>query len=120
MTISGYFVALIKSEPPSNREVSKLGEYVSEFNCLGCFKTFKYCNFQMLESVFVSGLVMATIDSNTNIFSALCIVFTAVIEIVVVAVVKPYRYGFVSCFKGEDNDTEAVFQKIELYKFYDR
>jgi hypothetical protein len=43
-----------------------------------------------------------------------------VIDIVVVAVVKPYRFGFVSCFKGDDNDTEILFEKIELYKVYDK
>ena len=63
---------------------------------------------------------MATIYSNSKIFSALCIVLTAVVDIVIVAVVKPYRYGFVSCFKGEDNDTEILFEKIDLYKIYDK
>ena len=57
----------------------------------------------------ISGLVMATIYSNSKIFSAMCIVFTAVIDIVIVSVVKPYRYGFVSCFKGEQNETEQMF-----------
>jgi hypothetical protein len=35
-------------------------------------------------------------------------------------VVKPYRWGFVSCFKGEDNNTEILFEKIELYRVYDK
>ena len=52
---------------------------------------------------------MATIYSNSKIFSALCIVLTAVIDIMIVAVVKPYRFGFVSCCKGEDDDTEVLF-----------
>ena len=63
---------------------------------------------------------MATIYSNSKVFSALCIVLTGVIDIVVVAVVNPYRFGFVSCFKGYDNDTEILFEKIELYKVYDK
>lgn len=63
---------------------------------------------------------MATIYSNSKLFSALCIVFIAVVDIVIVAVVQPYRYGFVSCFKGEDNNTEILFEKIELYRVYDK
>ena len=66
---------------------------------------FKYSNLILLEILLISGLVMATIYSNSKIFSAMCIVFACVVEIVVLAVIKPYRYGFVSCFKGEDNDT---------------
>lgn len=57
----------------------------------------------------ISGLIVATIYSNSKVFSAMCIVFSAVADIVVVAVVKPYRFGFVSCCKGEDNDTEVMF-----------
>ena len=116
-----YFIALLKSDPPNQNSTSRLGEYISEFNCLGCFKIFKYGNLQIIETLIISGLVMAIIYSNSKIFSALCIVLTAVVDIVViVAVVKPYRYGFVSCFKGEDNDTEILFEKIELYKIYDK
>jgi hypothetical protein len=63
---------------------------------------------------------MATIYSNNKIFSAFCICIITVIDIVVVAVIKPYRFGFISCFKGEDNDTETLFEKIELYKVYDK
>jgi len=44
--------------------------------------------------------MMGTIYSNSKIFSAMCIVFIAVADIVVVAVAKPYRYGFVSCCHG--------------------
>lgn len=74
----------------------------------------------MIEVLVISGLVMATIYSNSKIFSAFCIVLIAVFDIVVVSVVKPYRYGFISCFKGEENDTEVLFEKIELYKVYDK
>ena len=63
---------------------------------------------------------MATIYSNSKVFSPLCIVLVGVIDIIVVAVVQPYRYGFVSCCKGDDNLSEAVFEKIELYKVYNK
>ena len=63
---------------------------------------------------------MATIYSNSKIFSAMCIVSACVVDIVVVAVVKPYKFGFVSCFMGEGNETEIMFEKIELFKVYDK
>jgi hypothetical protein len=105
----GYFVALIKTDQPKGLEMSKMGEFITEFSKLGCFQTFKYPNLQLLQIMAISALVMATIYSNSKIFSALCIVFIAVVEIVIVAVVKPYRYGFVSCWKGEENETEQTF-----------
>ena len=89
--------------------MAKLGEYISEFSTLNCFKTFKYANYQLISILFISGLVMATIYSNSKVFSAMCIVFLCVVEIVIVSVAKPYKYGFVSCFKGEENDTERQF-----------
>ena len=61
---------------------------------------------------------MATIYSNSKIFSAMCIVSACVVDIVIVAVVKPYKFGFVSCFMGEGNETEMMFEKIELFKVY--
>jgi len=54
----------------------------------------------MVETFLIAGLVMATIYANGKIFSALCVILLAVMDIVLVAVIKPYRYGFVSCFKG--------------------
>lgn len=84
------------------------------------FRSFKYVNLQMLTGAVISGLVMATIYSNSKLFSTLCIIFVSFLDIVVVAVVKPYRWGFVSCCKGEDNNTEMLFEKIELYKVYDK
>lgn len=66
----------------------------------------------LIEGLIISGLVVATIYSDNKIFSAFCIITICVIDIVVVAVVKPYHFGFVSCFKGEDNDTEVLFEKI--------
>lgn len=68
----------------------------------------------------MSGLVMAMIFSNSKVFSALCIVVIAVVDIIVVGIVQPYRFGFVSCCKGEENNTELLFEKIELYKVYEK
>ena len=46
IAIVAYFVALLKSERPrKEQEVAKMGDYVTEFSTLGCFKTFKYPNF---------------------------------------------------------------------------
>ena len=113
IALVAYFVALLKSERPKKEDtLAKMGEYVTEFSTLGFFKTFKYANYQLIEILLISGLVMATIYSNSKIFSAMCIVFACVVDIVIVSVVKPYRYGFVSCFKGEENDTEQQFEKI--------
>jgi len=37
LAIFGYFIALLKADVPKDGYVCRLGEYVSEFNCLGCF-----------------------------------------------------------------------------------
>ncbi len=74
----------------------------------------------ILETVVMSGLVMAMIFSNSKLFSALCIVVIAVVDIIVVGILQPYRYGFVSCRKGQENKTELLFEKIELYKVYEK
>jgi len=63
----------------------------------------------MLVNIVISGLVMVTIYSNNKLFSTLCIIFVSFLDIVFVAVIKPYKFGFVSCSKGEDNNTEAIF-----------
>lgn len=43
-----YFTALLKADQPKPRQLSKLGEYITEYNMLGCFKTLKYVNWQLL------------------------------------------------------------------------
>lgn len=68
----------------------------------------------------ISTLIIATLYSNYQLFASICIIFLSLVDIVLVATLKPYRYGFVSCFKGEDNDTEVTFEKIELFKVYDK
>jgi hypothetical protein len=52
---------------------------------------------------------MLTISSSNSELSAFTIIFVAVIEIITIAAVRPYKYGFVSCFIGQDNDTEIPF-----------
>ena len=63
-------------------------------------------------------MVMLTIYADTKLFATLCIIFIMLIDIVVVAINKPYKFGFVSCFKGDENKTESLFEKIELYRVY--
>lgn len=63
---------------------------------------------------------MVTIYSNNKLFATIFIIFIAFVDIVIISIAKPYLYGFVSCFKGEDNNTESLFEKIELYKVYDK
>ena len=43
-----YFVALIKSDHPKDPEISRMGEYVSEFSKISCFKVFKYVNYELV------------------------------------------------------------------------
>jgi hypothetical protein len=57
----------------------------------------------------ISTLIIATLYSNYQLFASISIIFLALLDIVLVATLKPYRYGFVSCFKGEDNETEIIF-----------
>jgi len=53
-----------------------------------------------LETTIISGLVMLTIYSDSKVLSTLCIIFLSFFDIIIVAVVKPYKFGFVSCWKG--------------------
>lgn len=48
LLILGYFIALIKSDVPKQPSTSRLGEFISEYNCLGFFRIFKYCNLVIL------------------------------------------------------------------------
>ena len=44
-----YFTVLLKSSPPRRaEEVSKVGEYLTEFNSIGCFQRFKFPNYVLL------------------------------------------------------------------------
>ena len=74
----------------------------------------------MLSTVATSTIIILTIYSNQKLFATLTIIFISLIDIILISVIKPYRYGFVSCIKGEDNSTESMFEKIELYKIYDK
>jgi hypothetical protein len=115
-----YFVALIKQSYPKETEFSKLGDYLSEFTTNSTFINFKYVNFIMLSTVVTSTIIILTIYSNQKLFATIAIIFVSLLDIVLISVIKPYRYGFVSCFKGDDNNTESMFEKIELYKIYDK
>jgi hypothetical protein len=68
----------------------------------------------------ISTLIIVTIYSDNKLFATISIIFISFVDIVIITVVKPYRFGFVSCFKGEDNETEVMFEKIELYRVYDK
>lgn len=74
----------------------------------------------MISVVTVSTIIILTIYTDNKLFATIAIIFISLLEIVLVSVIKPYRYGFVSCFIGDDNDTEVMFEKIELYKIYDK
>jgi hypothetical protein len=100
-----YFVALIKQSYPKEDEFCKLGEYLSELTTNSTFQNFKYINLVMINVVAISTLIILTIYSNSKLFATIAIIFISLIDIVMISVVKPYRYGFVSCFKGEDNNT---------------
>lgn len=68
----------------------------------------------------MSTIIILTIYSSQKLFATIAIIFISLLDIVLLSVIKPYRFGFVSCFKGEDNNTESMFEKIELYKVYDK
>lgn len=100
-----FFVALIRSRSKVKKvsSFSKMGEFVSEFTCEKGFRYFKYSNWQMLWIMLMSSLVMLTIYSNNRLFSPLCFMLLALIDIIIVAVVQPYRFGFASCCKAGRN-----------------
>jgi len=62
----------------------------------------------MLEIAIISGLAVVCIYTNSKLFCAFCIIFVCFVDIVTVAIIKPYKYGFISWWKGENNDTETV------------
>lgn len=74
----------------------------------------------MVSTVTMSTIIILTIYSSQKLFATIAIIFISLLDIVLLSVIKPYRFGFVSCFKGEDNNTESMFEKIELYKVYDK
>lgn len=105
VTIVIFFIALIKTRSKIKKvsSFSKMGEFVSEFKCQKGFKYFKYCNWQIIWIILMASLVMLTIYSNTKLFSPLCFMLLAIIDIIIVAIVQPYRFGFASCCKAERN-----------------
>ena len=115
-----YFVALVKQKYPKDSLFSKFGEYLSEFATNSIFQNFKYVNYIMVSTVTMSTIIILTIYSSQKLFATIAIIFISLLDIVLLSVIKPYRFGFVSCFKGEDNNTESMFEKIELYKVYDK
>ena len=74
----------------------------------------------MVSTVIISTIFIWTIYSGQKLFAAIAIIFISLLDIVLLSVIKPYRFGFVSCWKGEGNNTEVIFEKIELYKVYDK
>ena len=53
----------------------------------------------MVLITMLSCLAIITIYSDSKLFTVVCIMFVAIVDTILVAVVKPYKYGFVSCFK---------------------
>ena len=51
----------------------------------------------------LSCLAIITIYSDSKLFTVVCIICVALVDTILVSIVKPYKYGFVSCFKGKDN-----------------
>jgi hypothetical protein len=47
-----------------------------------------------------STIIILTIYSDQKLFATIAIIFISLLDIVLLSVIKPYRYGFVSCFKG--------------------
>jgi hypothetical protein len=86
-----------------------MGDYLSEFTTNSTFKNFKYVNFIMISTMATSTIIILTIYSNQKLFATIAIIFISFLDIVLLSVIKPYRFGFVSCIKGEDNDTESMF-----------
>jgi len=74
----------------------------------------------MVSTVTMSTIIILTIYSSQKLFATIAIIFISLLDIVLLSVIKPYRFGFVSCFKGEDNNTESMFEKIELDTVYDK
>ena len=48
-------------------------------------------------------MVMLTIFGGKKLLATLAIILIMLIDIIVVAINKPYKYGFVSCFKGKED-----------------
>ena len=76
---------------------------------IGIFANFKYVNFQILFITALSGLAIITIYSDSKLFTVVSIMIITIIDVIIIAMVKPYKYGFVSCFKDDDNKTERMF-----------
>lgn len=78
---------------------------MSEFNCINAFKDFKYTNLIMISVFAISTLIIVTLYTDNKLFATIAIIFISFVDIVVITIIKPYKFGFVSCFKGEDNNT---------------
>lgn len=77
-----------------------MGDYLSEFTTNSTFEDLKYVNFIMIITVTTSTIIILTIYSDQKLFATIAIIFISLLDIVLLTVIKPYRFGFVSCFKG--------------------
>lgn len=77
-----------------------MGEYLSEFTINSTFKNFKYVNFIIIITLVTSTIIIFTIYTDQKLFATIAIIFISLLDIVLLSVIKPYRFGFVSCFKG--------------------
>jgi len=109
-----FFIALIRSKLKDGKHevFTKLGEFINEFSCEGGFKKFKYWNFQIIEILILAGLVMLTIYTDSKLFSPICIIMISIIDIIIVGVAEPYRFGFASCCRGKRTAGIKSFSKI--------
>lgn len=82
---------------------------MSEFNSSNSFTTFKYTNLVMLNIVLISTIIIVTQYTDNKLFATIAIIFISLVDIVVISIAKPYKFGFVSCSKGDDNETEVMF-----------
>lgn len=99
-----YYAALIRHKyAKGSSDFCRLGEYVSEFNANSCFAAFKYPNLVMLLIALISTIIIVTQYTDNKLFATIAIIFVSLVDIVVISIAKPYKFGFVSCFKGDDN-----------------
>ena len=60
-------------------------------------------NYHIILITCISAMVMLTIFGDKKLLATLAIILIMLIDIIVVAINKPYKYGFVSCFKGKED-----------------
>ena len=54
---------------------------------------------------------MLTFRNNSRDYSALFVIVVALADLIYVAIARPYRYGFVSCYKREGR---PLFERIDF------